>query len=34
MNKEEFISELKKINVELSDDQIRQLDTYYKMLIE
>lgn len=34
MNKNEFIQELKKINITLSDRQLQQLDTYYKLLIE
>lgn len=34
MNKEEFINELEKINIKLSDKQLSQLDLYYKLLIE
>ena len=34
MNKEEFISELNKINIVLSDHQLKQLDQYYQLLIE
>ena len=34
MNKENFIAELKKINVQISDLQLNQLDEYYKMIIE
>ena len=34
MNKKEFINELKKIGINISDDIINKLDIYYKMLIE
>ena len=34
MDKKEFIEELKKINVELTDHQLEQLDRYYQLLIE
>lgn len=34
MNKEEFISELQKINIMLSSKQLEQLDIYYHLLIE
>lgn len=34
MNKEEFIKELKKINIELTETQLNQLDKYYKILVE
>lgn len=34
MNKEEFINELKKINIMLSNKQLDQLDQYYHLLIE
>ena len=34
MNKEEFIKELKKINIMLSNKQLEQLDIYYKLLME
>ena len=34
MNKEEFINELKKIGINITDEQLRQLDTYYKLLKE
>ena len=34
MNKEEFISELKKINISISNEQLNQLDKYYKLLVE
>lgn len=34
MNKELFILELKKLNIDLSDKQIEQLDKYYKLLID
>ena len=34
MNKEEFIKELKNINIELTDTQLNQLDKYYHILVE
>ena len=34
MNKEEFVEELKKINITLSSKQLDQLDKYYHLLIE
>lgn len=34
MNKEEFTEELKKINIELTNKQLEQLDKYYQLLIE
>lgn len=34
MNKEEFINELKKLNIMLSSNQLDQLDKYYKLLVE
>lgn len=34
MNKKEFINELKKMNIVLSEYQIIQLDKYYNMLVE
>lgn len=34
MNKDEFIKELKKIDITLTEIQLKQLDTYYKLLIE
>lgn len=34
MNKEEFISELEKLNIMLSSKQLEQLDIYYHLLIE
>lgn len=33
MNKELFINELKKININLTDIMLEQLDTYYKLLV-
>lgn len=33
MNKEEFIKELKKINITLSDKQLQDLSTYYQLLV-
>jgi len=34
MTKEEFILELKKINIILSEEQLEQLNKYYKILVE
>ena len=34
MNKEEFISELKKININISVDTLSKLETYYQILVE
>lgn len=34
MNKEEFINELKKININLTDDILSKLDKYYQLLLE
>ena len=34
MDKELFIEELKKINIDINDDQINKLETYYNFLIE
>ena len=34
MNKEQFINELKKINIDISVDTLSKLDTYYKLLVE
>lgn len=34
MNKEEFINELKKININLTPDMLNQLETYYHILVE
>ena len=34
MNKEQFIEELKKINIKLSDEQIEKLNIYKECLIE
>lgn len=34
MNKEEFISELKKLNINITLDQLDLLDKYYKMILE
>ena len=30
----EFIEELKKIGIELTEDQIKKLDKYYNLLVE
>ena len=34
MNKEEFISELKNLNITLTDKQLNDLDKYYHLLVE
>ena len=34
MNKEEFIEELKKINIVIDEKKLHQLDEYYKLLVE
>lgn len=34
MNKEEFIEELKKINIELNNEQTGKLDKFYNLLVE
>ena len=34
MNKEEFLEECKKINVELTEEQINQLNQFYQLMIE
>ena len=34
MNQSRFIEELKKINIELSDNQLKQLEKYYELLVE
>lgn len=34
MNKEEFVLELKKIGIDVTDSQLMQLDKYYRLLIE
>lgn len=34
MNKEQFINELKKININLSSDMLSKLDEYYHLLVE
>ncbi len=34
MNKEEFIEELKKINIELSKEKLEKLDKFYNLLVE
>lgn len=34
MNKEAFINSLKELNIELTQEQENQLETYYKMLVE
>ena len=33
MNKEEFINELKKLNIDITEDQLQALDTYYMLLV-
>ncbi len=34
MNKEEFIKELKKINIQITEKELTMLDTYYQLLLE
>ena len=34
MNKEEFIEELKKINIEIDNNQLEKLDRFYNLLLE
>ena len=34
MNKEEFINELKKMNITITEEQLNQLDLYYNLLVE
>lgn len=34
MNKEEFINYLKKLEIDITEEQLEQLDKYYKILIE
>ena len=34
MNKSEFIAEVQKLNIVVTDKKMQQLDTYYKMLVE
>lgn len=34
MNKEQFINELKKININITDDKMKKLEEYYRILIE
>ena len=34
MKKEEFIKELEKINIKITNDQLKQLEEYYNLLIE
>ena len=34
MNKEEFIKELAKLDITLTDNQLNQLEEYYKILVE
>ena len=34
MNKEQFINELKKININITDDTIKKLEQYYHILVE
>ena len=33
MNKEKFIEELKKINIEITENQLKKLDEYYELLL-
>ena len=34
MNQSRFIEELQKLNIEITDKQLKDLETYYEMLIE
>ena len=34
MNKEEFIKELLKLNITITEDQVKKLDTYYNLLVK
>ena len=34
MNKEEFVEELKKLNIKITEKQLCQLESFYKILIE
>ena len=34
MNKEIFVEELKKLNIKITKEQLKQLDTYYHLLVE
>ena len=34
MNKEQFINELKKININITDDTVKKLEEYYHILVE
>ena len=34
MNKEVFVEELKKINIDINEEQLNKLETYYNFLIE
>ena len=34
MNKEEFKQELKKLNIDITENQMTKLEEYYNMLIE
>lgn len=34
MNKKEFIQEINKLGIQLTDEQLHQLDKYYQLLIE
>ena len=34
MNKEVFVSELKKINIDVTHEMLEKLDKYYKLLVE
>lgn len=33
MNKEEFINELKKLNIDINEDKLQQLEDYYNLLV-
>ena len=34
MNKEEFINELTKLNININNDKLNMLDNYYNILVE
>ena len=34
MNKEEFVEELKKINIDITEEQLKKLDLFYQLMLE
>lgn len=34
MNKEEFLEEIKKLNIEVTEDQLEQLNQFYHLMLE